>query len=76
VHLQRGENRFAAVEPHTLLVPLMKASLRGRTPAETITLTNLQGSLLCSDKTYTKTCQPDMAAAEMAYKTIIKGRTD
>lgn len=76
VHLQRGENRIAAVEPHTLLVPLMKASLRGRTPAETIALTNLQGSLLRSVKTYTMTCQPDMAAAEMAYNTIIKGRTE
>ncbi len=76
VHLQRGENRIAAVEPHTLLVPLMKACQRGRTQAETIALTNLQGSLLCSVKTYTMTCQPDMAAAEMAYNTIIKGRTE
>ncbi|MBQ2487542.1 MAG: hypothetical protein II517_04300, partial [Ruminococcus sp.] len=76
VHLQRGENRIAAVEPHTLLVPLMQACQRGRTQAETIALTNLQGSLLCSVKTYTMTCQPDMAAAEMAYNTIIKGRTE
>ena len=76
VHLQRGENRIAAVEPHTLLVPLMKACQRGRTQSETIALTNLQGSLLCSVKTYTMTCQPDMAAAEMAYNTIIKGRTE
>ncbi|MBQ5629013.1 MAG: hypothetical protein IIU98_04685, partial [Ruminococcus sp.] len=76
VHLQRGENRIAAVEPHTLLVPLMKACQRGRTQAETIALTNLQSHLLCSVKTYTMTCQPDMAAAEMAYNTIIKGRTE
>lgn len=59
VHLQRGENRIAAVEPHTLLVPLMKACQRGRTQAETIALTSLQNSLLCSVKTYTMTCQPD-----------------
>ena len=70
VHLQRGENRIAAVEPHTLLVPLMQACQRGRTQEETIALTSLQNSLLCSVKTYTMTCQPDMAAAEMAYNTI------
>lgn len=76
VHLQRGENHITAVEPGKLLLPLLQASLRGRTKEEAAKLLSLQGSLLRCVRTYAMTCQPDSAAAEMAYNTIIKGRTE
>lgn len=76
VHLQRGENRIAAAEPGKLLLPLLQASLHGRTKEETAKLMQLQGDLLRCVSGYSMTCQPDSAAAEMAYNAIFKGRTE
>lgn len=70
IALSRGENRICQVSSSEMFPKLLKASIRGQTPAETLASVRLQNQLLTQVGLYQMTCKPEPAAAKMAYDYI------
>lgn len=74
VWLERGENSICPVTQKQFFPHLFKASLEGRTPAETVAILELQTALLRSVRLYHMTCTPTPEAAQMAYRAIAEAQ--
>ena len=70
IALSRGENKIRTISSAEMFPVLLKASIRGYTPAETLASVRLQHQLLSMVSLYQMTCKPEPTAAEMAYNFI------
>lgn len=70
IWLRRGKNHIERISEKQLFPELFKAALQGKTPAETVQILALEKKLLASVPLFAITCEPNVAAAEMAYEAV------
>ena len=73
ISLERGDkNVINRISKAHMFIPLFKASLQGKTSEEATRIVNLQTKLLNSVRLYSMKCTPDVEAARIAAKALIK----